>query len=137
MKETDTLQRRYDAGELDAIKEDLAQFIVVHRGEIGEFQKERERLGSHPVEDDVAVKLFILRQRTVNAKRDISDQLEEIQKEKWIQGVQMGREPDPDRVTMEWVSKYSASWRAHRLTSIVYVLEREKERYLELFRSSS
>ena len=81
MKETDTLRRRYDAGELDAIKEDLAQFIVVHREEIREFQKERERLGSQAVEDDVAVKLFILRQRTVNPKRDISDQLKEIEKE--------------------------------------------------------
>ncbi len=137
MNETDSLRRRYDAGELDAIKEDLAQFIVVHRGEIREFQRGRERLGSQAVEDDVAIKIFLLRQRTVNAKRDISDQLEEIEKEKWIQGVHMGREPDPDRVTLEWVSKYSASWRAHRLTSIVYVLEREKERYLELFRSSA
>ena len=78
--------------------------------------------------DDTAIKFFIIQNRSINPEREILEQVAEIEREKWIQGVKTGSAPDPQAVCQEWASKYSAGWRAHRVTSIVYVFEREKDR---------
>jgi hypothetical protein len=82
----------------------------------------------------LAIKLFIIRQRSINPKAEIEEQLREIEKEKWIWGVHMGRPPDPQEVAAEWARRYSAAWRAHRVTTIVFLFEQEPERYLSIYR---
>jgi len=131
MTELEEIRQEYDAGRLEGIKEDLERFLVAHRAEIAACRANEERSGtSLPALD--SVKLFILRHRSINPQREIRDQLEEIQKEKWIRGVRSGCAPDPERVAVEWASTHSAAWRQHRLTTIVYVLEREADRFLKV-----
>ena len=81
---------------------------------------------------ETAVKFFILRSKSINPQKEIRDQLDEIQREKWIRGVREGSEPDPQAVAADWASRHSACWREHRVTTIVYVFEREKQRYCGL-----
>lgn len=131
MSELDEIREKYEAGRLDALRQDLERFLVAHRAEIALYRKDQAAKG-HELTDEEAVKFFLLRHRTVNAQGDIREQLEEIRKEAWIQGVRKGRPPDEAAVAQEWARSYSAGWRAHRLTTIVYVFEREKERYLKL-----
>ncbi len=130
-RELEEIRRKYDSGQLEPIRQDLERFIVAHRVEIAAFRAEQERKGL-ALPDDAAVKFFILRHRTINPRREIEEQLEEIQKEKWIQGVRTGRAPDAQEVALEWARHHSAGWRSHRLTTIVYVLDREKEKYCSL-----
>jgi len=56
----------------------------------------------------------------------------EIEKEKWIRGVREHRSPNPEDVARDWARLYSPSWRQHRILSIIYVFEQEKEKYLKL-----
>ncbi len=127
MTELEELDRRYASGQFDAIRGDLERFLAAHREEI--VRCIAELAGVSPAD---AVKRYIIGHRTINAERDISEQLEEIRKEKWIRGVQDGCAPDPQKVAADWSRQYSAAWRAHRITAIVYVFEREKERFLKL-----
>ena len=131
MTEIEEIERRYEAGQLDPIKHDLERFLVAHRAEIQACRAEESRQGAE-VSPGEAVKLFILRHRTINAQREIREQLEEIQREKWYRGVDRGCAPDPEEVALEWARKYSSAWRQHRLTTILYIFEREKDRYLRL-----
>jgi hypothetical protein len=133
MSELDEIRARYEAGKLEPIRRDLERFLVAHRADIDCYRKEQEAKGL-ALTDEAAVKFFLLRHRTINAQGDIREQLEEIKKETWIRGVQKGCAPDGDEVALEWARSFSAGWRAHRLTTVVYVFEREKERYLALLK---
>jgi hypothetical protein len=133
--EFNELKRRYESGEFDAIREDLERFLQKHRAAITAARSEQERQGV-PVSEEEAVKLYILRHRSINPERDMRDQLEEIRREAGRRAAApVGAPPaDAEEVTLEWACYRSAAWRSHRLTAILYVFDREKERYLRLLR---
>ncbi|HYF00291.1 MAG TPA: hypothetical protein VEJ18_15320 [Planctomycetota bacterium] len=131
MSELDEIRRKYESGQLDAMRDDLAQFIVAHRSRIAAFRADEEARGV-PLDDETAVKLYLIHLRSINPRKEIQEQLEEIRKETWIRGINTGCQPDPEAVANDWARQYSAAWRSHRLTTIVYVFEREKDRYLKL-----
>ena len=133
MSELDDIRRQYESGRLDSIKEDLGHFICAHRTRILEYRAEQERKGLN-LGDEAAIKFYLLRYRSINPGREIREQLEEIQREKWIRGVRQGCPPDDQEVAMEWARTHSAAWREHRVTTIVYVFEQEKARYCALLR---
>ncbi|HXG60314.1 MAG TPA: hypothetical protein VNO22_02970 [Planctomycetota bacterium] len=130
--ELDELKRRYEAGEFDALREDLEQFLRRHRAAIAAARREQERRGV-PLSEEEAVRLYILRHRSINPERDMRDQLEEIRREA---GRRAAGAPaaDAEEVTLEWARYRSAAWRSYRLTAILYVFDREKDRYLGLLR---
>ncbi len=129
------LCREYESGRLDPIKTDLAEFLRRQAGAIRRLRDEYFGTVSVPATaDEVAVKMFLLKSRSINPTREILDQLDEINREKWIQGVQSGCAPDPQTVALQWARNHSPGWRDHRVMAIIYVFEREKERYLALVR---
>ncbi len=132
MTEIEEIRRKYETGGLEEIRADLERFIRAHRGEILRLREENVARRLPPLNEETAIKLFILRHRSINPRREIEEQLQEIHREKWIRGVQLGRAPDPDQVAVEWARQYSAGWRSHRVLSIVYAFEREKDRYTHL-----
>jgi thiosulfate/3-mercaptopyruvate sulfurtransferase len=120
-------------GELDTIRRDLERFLVEKRPDILKFKGELQaRYPAMAVTDELAIKFFILRMRSINPAREIQEQLHEIEREKWIQGEKIKGPPDPFKVSAEWARLYSSGWRAHRVTTIVFILEKEKERLLRL-----
>ena len=136
MTEIDEIRAKYESGQLDSIKADLERFIAAHALEIERYKREQVERGLPPISDDTAIKFFIIQNRSINPEREILEQIAEIEREKWIQGVKTGQAPDAQAVCQEWAAKYSAGWRSHRVTSIVYVFEREKDRFLRILRDS-
>ena len=134
MSEIDDIREQYESGRLDPIRDDLERFISAHRAAIETYRAEQGTKGI-PLTDEAAVKFYILRHRSINPRREIQDQIEEIMKEKWIRGVRTGREPNEQEVAAEWSREHSAAWRAHRVTVIIYVFEREKDRLIKLLSS--
>lgn len=134
MSEIEEIRRQYESGELDSIKEDLGRFILAHRSRILDYRSEQEQKGL-ALPEEAAIKFYLLRYRSINPQREIREQLEEIQKEKWIRGIIQGCPPDEQSVALEWARTHSAAWREHRVTTIVYVFEQEKEKYCNLLRS--
>ena len=134
MTEIEEIRRRYEAGELSSIRMDLIRFIDAHRDTVRAFQKRRARLGSTAVTDELALKLFIIKQRSINPEREIREQLAEIEREKWIQGVNTGRPPDEKAVAREWALRHGAAWRGHRVATIIFIIDAEREPFLKLYR---
>lgn len=138
MSEIDEIRCSYEKGELDFIKADLEEFLRRHRREIKEFMALLNSKQTHsPVTLDGAVRLFITKKQSINPVRDIQDQIREIEREKWIQGVHNQRPPEPETVAQNWAKCHSPGWRSHRVTSILYVFDREKEHYLSLLRENT
>lgn len=131
MSEIDDIKAEYDGGKLEELRGDLERFLLAHKDRIRAFAAEQAAKGLAPTVE-AAVKFYLLKQRSINPRREIQDQLEEIQREKWIRGINTGRAPDPQEVASDWARRYSAMWREHRITKIVYVFEREKDRYLKI-----
>jgi hypothetical protein len=135
MGEIDEIRRRYEAGELESIRQDLTKFIRAHREAIRSFQQHRSRLGGTPLTDELSLKLYIIKERSINPEREIQEQLQEIEKEKWIRGVQTGRPPDEKSVAMEWALKHGAAWRGHRVATIIFLLDAQQEWFLKVYRA--
>lgn len=134
MNVLEELQEKYESGKFDGLKTDLESFIVSHRDEIRSLS-ENSRFGrDEHISFELAIKMYIMKHRTINPRRDITDQVDEIQREKWIIGVKNGKPPDPQDVARQWAKDHSQGWRDHRVLSIIYVFERDKERYLGLLR---
>jgi hypothetical protein len=133
LKELKEIQQKYERGELDHIKKDLEKFIIAHKHEI---KKYKEKLKKYPslasINDEIALKLYILQHRTINPPREMQEQLEEIKKETWIEGEKTKKTPDEEKVAIEWAKKYAPGWRCHRVTTIIFVFEQDKKRYLSL-----
>jgi hypothetical protein len=136
MTELEEIQQKFESGRLEPIKRDLDHFIRTHWEQIEAFRHEKSLKGQL-LPDDVAIKFYVLRHRSINPESEIREQLEEIQREKWIRGVQLGRPPDEQEVAIEWTLKHSAGWRAHRVTTIIYCIDREKDRYVAIFREAA
>lgn len=134
MGELEDIRRRYEAGELDAIREDLERFIRAHREQIVSFQQMRSRLGNTPLTDELALRLYVIKQRSINPQREIRDQIGEIEKEKWIRGIQTGTAPDESEVAREWALNHGAAWRSHRVATVIFLLDVEQVRFLKIFR---
>lgn len=134
MTELEEIRSKYEAGQLDQIKSDLERFISAHSSEIECFKEEQGRRGVPNLSDETAIKFFIIHRRSINPAREIEEQLGEIEREKWIRGIATGCAPDAQQVALDWARKYSAGWRAHRVTSIIYCFDRDKERYLNILR---
>jgi hypothetical protein len=133
MSEIEQIRQEYEEGKLEQIKKDLQEFILKHRQDIKALRESKaisKRLGELPY--DMIIKFLILKERSINPVQEIKEQLSEIEKEKWIRGIQLGYSPDPHQVALEWARLYSPGWRDHRVLSIIYVFEREKQRYLAL-----
>jgi hypothetical protein len=136
MTELEEIQQKYDSGQLDHIKRDLERFIVAHRAKIDEFRKELAAKFHRELSEDFTIKQYILKHRSINPESEIREQLEEIQKEKWIRGIQQGCAPDDNEVFFAWSKAHGAGWRAHRVTTIIYVFDRDKQRYVDIFQKS-
>jgi hypothetical protein len=133
--ELEGLAREYDSGQLDALKNDLVEFVRKHREDIRRLRDEYFGvMDVPPTADEVAIKMYLLKSRSINPTREILDQMEEINREKWIRGVQAGCAPDPASVAQDWARLYSPGWRDHRVMAIIYVFEREKDKYLDIVR---
>src|SRR5438552_19082237 len=91
MSEIDEIRTKYETGQMDAIRADLERFIRVHRLEILRFRDSNVAKNLPRLTDETAVKLFILQHRSINPRREIEEQLQEISREKWIRGIQLGR----------------------------------------------
>ena len=135
--ELENLGREYEGGKLDAIKSDLDGFLRRYAADVRRLRDDYFGAADvPPTADEVAIKMFILKSRSINPTREILDQMDEINREKWIRGIQAGCAPDAAAVAQDWARLYSPGWRDHRVMAIIFVFERDKQRYLDILHSA-
>jgi len=82
--------------------------------------------------DELAVKLFILKTRSINPATEIKTELKEIEKEIWYQGEKTKSLPDRNKIAIEWCKLHAPGWRDNWVFAALYVFEHDKPYYLKL-----
>lgn len=127
--EVKELEEAYQRGELDQIKKDLDIFLRTSAKQLANFQKKIERRFKKNIPIEDAIKIFILDQRSINTKTEIEEQLQSIKK------ISKKEKTTVENAGYLWAKKFSAYWRDHRTTSIIYVFHKNKSRYLKHFQN--
>jgi hypothetical protein len=125
------IQQKYDRGELSSIKEQLVHFICINYSDFFSFVEKEKRVWGKPVEIFTALRLFILDRKTIDFKSEMLSQVSEINREIELKGC--GCDPEQTKkVKEDWLKLHAASWRAHRILEIIYVLNRNRSFFLDL-----
>lgn len=136
MTEIEKLHNDYCEGKFKILEMELEKFIRKHKDEINRFkEKELTNLKNGPPTDELALKLYILKSRSINPLEEIRLELDEIEKEIWYQGEKKNGSVDRNKIAQEWCKKHAPGWRDNWILGALLVLDRNKEKFLALLRN--
>jgi len=133
-EELKRLSENYCLGQYKELEKDLENFILKNKEAIKKF-KETElemHLDVDSPSDELAIKLYILKTRSINPDTEIKKELVEIEKEIWIQGEKLKSSPDRNKVAIEWCKSHAPGWRDNWVFAALYIFEQNKGYYLRL-----
>jgi len=127
------LSEEYCLGRYTELAKDLEAFIRKNKSAIKQFKAEGlKTFGVANPSDELAVKLFIIKTRSINPATEIKTELAEIEKEIWYQGEKTKSVPDRNKIAMEWCKLHAPGWRDNWVVAALYVFEHDKPYYLKL-----
>ncbi|MBL8026625.1 MAG: hypothetical protein JNL74_09450 [Fibrobacteres bacterium] len=136
MTDIDSIKEKYERGELDSIKNQLLHFICLHYNDFTSFIEKEKSIWGKPVELFTSLRLFILDRKTIDFKSEMLSQVDEINRE--IEAKGCGCDPAMAKtIKADWLRLHAASWRAHRILEIIYVLNRNRAYFLEVLDNPS
>jgi hypothetical protein len=130
------IKEKYNRGELDSIKEQLFHFICMNYNELFSFIEKEKKIWGKSIELFTSLRLFILDRRTIDFKSEMLSQVNEIHRE--IESKGCGCDPEgAKKAKSDWLAHHAASWRAHRILEIIYVLNKNRPYFLEVLNNPS
>jgi hypothetical protein len=132
------LERAYSAGNLNNIKSQLEEFLKEHKQDIlvsvsGKYQS--LSTAEFELTLETVIGLYIIQHKSINARAEIIEQKQEIEKEKWIRH-QKDSSESSEEIALDWIRKYAGPWRTHRIRTILFVYEKDKHHYLSILENS-
>jgi|GEM_PF-2121788 len=128
----DRIAEEYAAGELDELAEALCRVFRLRRDEILEFKRCQCEQLNRNINDDLALRLYLLEKQAVDLRLDVQAQLREIEKERWYQR-ERGCDKSDKEITMEWIQQHAEGWRCYRTTAYIYVYDQNQDYLLNCF----
>jgi hypothetical protein len=129
MTELDEIKKGYESGYLDPIKSQLEKFIRKHKDDIIKFKQQEENLWKHSMDLAAAVKLFILKIRTIDMHAEMADQVKALETVASNKPAHI----DTNSAHMDWVHSHAKGWRGYRVLAIIYVFDKNRDRLLKVF----
>ena len=129
MTELETLKKEFASGKYRVIEKDLETFLVKNAESIKKFKEQVSSKLGRECSTEMAIKWYILQIRSINPTDEIKSELDEIEKEIWYRAEQEGGRIDRSKVAEEWCMRHAPGWRDHRVLSIIFVFDQNKERY--------
>ncbi len=123
MTELERVKESYNNGELESLRMQLEKFISCNKNQILQFKLQEEQLWKCPLDIATAIKLFILKVRTIDIEAEMRDQLKAIDME--FNGTK-GDENEQNSCCLDWIRQSAAIWREYRVLAIIYVFDQNK-----------
>ena len=122
----ESLEEKFENGELATIQKQLNDFIERHKSDIKKKVNEKD----NPNDFFTILYQEIDRRGSIHIPSEMADQIKEINKEIWYRG----EDGSTDRrvITEEWTQRYSIMWRQARKKEILFVLRKCKDDFLAL-----
>jgi hypothetical protein len=89
---------------------------------------------------DFCVRSVLRKRGTCNARRDIQEQVGEIEKEVWYEGEREQHAVAAERreeIARAWASKHASQWREWRLFQLLYVWEKKADHYVHILKPAN
>jgi hypothetical protein len=133
LDELKQIEEKHKKGGYVHLADCLWQFLINHSARIIGFRGELEQREGKQIPLDSVIGLYILDNKTVDMKLDMRDQKREIENTIWYEH-EKGRPIPASEIEKDWVNKYAAAWRIHRVREIMYVFSQNKQEYMELIK---
>lgn len=129
MNELEKVKVSYEKGELESLRMQLESFISYNKDNILRFKIQEEVNWSRPLDLATALKLFILKVRTIDTEAEMRDQINAINMEL---GVSKDAGIEQNSHCLEWIQKNAVIWRGYRVLAIIYVFDQNQQKMLEV-----
>jgi hypothetical protein len=143
-----SLEELWSRGQLRDLEGDLDRFLRDNLQELRRILREgrgsgqevaRRRFNRGEISDrqfvDYCVRSVLRKRGTCNARRDIQEQVCEIEKEVWYEGERRQNAVSAEKreeIARQWASKHASQWREWRLFQLLYVWEKKADDYVSL-----
>ena len=129
--ELESIREKHSNGSsfTEEIKNQLVSCLQRNKKEFFEFWDKEKKAWQKDIDAFTALKLFFLEKKTIDVRAEMFSQIEEMSKE-LDRRLKADPNADPNQIKLEWTRKNAASWRAHRILEIIYVLNDNREMFL-------
>jgi hypothetical protein len=132
MNELEKVKVSYANGELESLRIQLEAFISSNKEKILQFKMQEEQTWKRPLDLATAMKLFILKVRTIDIEAEMQDQIKAINKEFEMN---YAAEAEENTRCLEWIRHNGHTWRDFRVLAIIYVFDQNEYHMLSRFAS--
>jgi hypothetical protein len=115
------IENDYKSGKYYVLENLLGKFVLQNRGLIDQVQKK------YSSDKLLALKLLLLKRRSIDMPTEMRMQLDEISREAWYVG-----SVDRECVARDWAKNHAAGWREHYTLALNFIIEAKKEKFLQL-----
>lgn len=115
------IEHDYKSGKYCVLENLLGKFVLQNRSMIESVQKK------YSSDKLLALKLLLLKRKSIDTPSEIRMQLDEIRREAWYVGA-----VDQESVAREWAKNHAAGWREHYTLALNFIIEAKKEKFLQL-----
>ena len=130
MNELDKVKISYSRGELESLRTQLESFISCNKDKILQFKAQEENTWDRPLDMATAIKLFLLKVRTIDTEAEMRDQMKAITMEL---KVACEDETEQNHRWFDWIRRNGVSWRGYRVLAIIYVFDQNQDHMLSRF----
>ena len=114
------IEREYKAGRYSVLEDKLVKFVSNNKNLI-------DKMKNYSSDSLIALKLLLLKRKSIDMPTESRMQIEEIQKEAWYRGTN-----DCEKVALDWAKRHAAGWRDNYTLVLTYILEVKKEKFQQL-----
>lgn len=115
-EETSLLEELWSGGQLRAHVEALLRFATDRQAHLRDHMR---ATGLDPV---AALQALIREEHTLDLRREMQDQIAEIEKEMWYRGEEGIN--DRERIIFNWMQQHASNWRKGRIAEYLFVAEK-------------
>ncbi|MFA5793623.1 MAG: hypothetical protein WC980_00935 [Candidatus Brocadiia bacterium] len=131
--EIKNIAQDYCSGKYRELEKDLESFIKQNKEGIKKFKTSvLPELRIPNLTEELAIKMYIVKAKSINHLTEIKTELDEIEKEIWYTGEKNKKPANRDEVAKEWCKKHAPGWRDRWVMAALYVFEHNKQHYLKL-----
>lgn len=127
----ESLRTKYEAGEFAEIYGHICHFVQRRKSDIREQIDDNDRSTSHP--GISAMCRIIERTKSINLPFEMGRQIQEINKEVWIQCEKGFNEIQG--IKESWAQRYAVLWRKAYAVELFYIIDRNRDELENLIQS--
>lgn len=130
----EAVEAKYAKGELSKVELRLLGFAERHKNRVWTISKEDSANPSDGVLLD-NLRAYLLVRSSLQPAAEMADLIQEINKEVWYRNEEQKGKENPEEVAINWEEQYEKKWRQARMFEAFVLIDKCKDKLIEILRS--